>query len=282
MSETPSDQEEKVAVPTAPARREIRVVSDESSLSYLFDTARFEQICRLVNATASSSIIPSHLREDKNGPFDLETVKANVFLVFNQAIRWGIDPFASMKESYVARGNLGWSGKLVAALINAKAPLRGRLKKSYSGTPGKDDYTIEISGTLEGDGEPSVTTMNVGYAKTENQLWNKNPRLKLWYSGVIQWAREYVPEIVLGILTDDDLERIQENASERAKPAKAKAVIQKPVFDKAPEDIKATELIDAEKMAEHADNLILQEYLDSLPPEERALKEEELKREAKP
>jgi hypothetical protein len=191
------------------AAREVRVVVDTSVNANLLDTARFEHAQRIATAIAWSPLIPEHLRRNKHREFSPQEVTANVLLVINQALIWDVNPQAILGETYVVGGRLGYQGKLVAALINAKANLVERLSKTFEGKQGTDDFTIVISGTFRGESTPRETRMSVGEAKTENQMWKKNPRLKLWYSGVVQWAREYAPELILGIVTDDDAERME-------------------------------------------------------------------------
>lgn len=202
-------------------------------MANLFDTARFEHMFRIAEAMAAASLIPEHLRGTKKGgvftPFSNTETKANCFLVVNQSVRWGMDPFAVAPETYVVGGKLAYQGKLIAAVINARAGLAGRLKYSFSGTKGKDDFTITVAGKFHGDDDASEITLSVGDAKTENQMWRKDPEQKLVYSGAVKWARRYCPEVVLGIVTDDDLERI---ALTEAKPAQAREVSPRPKFEK--------------------------------------------------
>jgi hypothetical protein len=59
--------------------------------------------------------------------------------------------------------------------------------------------------------------LKVKDAATDNQMWSKDPDQKLIYSAVVKWARRHCPEVVLGIITDDDMERmIEEAAAQRA------------------------------------------------------------------
>jgi len=46
--------------------------------------------------------------------------------------------------------------------------------------------------------------VSVGQAKNDNQMWKKDPEQKLAYTGATKWARRWCPEILLGILIDDD------------------------------------------------------------------------------
>jgi hypothetical protein len=153
---------------------------------------------------AAASLMPKHLK----GSTPEEAI-ANSFLVVNQAFTWGINPFAVAQETYVVSGNLGYQGKLVAAIINTKARLKERLRYEYNDKPG-DALEITVIGTFQGEDEPRKTTLTVGQAKTQNQMWTKDPRQKLIYSGVIKWARAHAPELILGVATDDDIDRIVE------------------------------------------------------------------------
>jgi hypothetical protein len=229
MNTETEPQQEQSVIPSRP--REIRVVNDSGPLSYLFDTARFEHLFRIAEAMALAPLIPDHLRASKQKEFSLAQIKGNCFRIVNQAIRWNVDPFAIVDETYVVGGKLAYTGKVVAAVINARAPIKERLKYSYSGTKGKDDYTITVSGTFEGESGPREVTLSVGEAKTENQMWRKDPEQKLVYSSVVRWARRFTPELMLGVVTEDDIERMDASRAESAKKAR---VVERPLFDQAP------------------------------------------------
>lgn len=186
--------------------REVRVVHDESEISYLMDTAKFEHMTRIAGGMARASLIPSHL---KGASF--EETQANCFLVVNQAMRWKLDPFAIAPETYAIGGKLGFQGKLVAAVINARGNLAERLSYSFNDKAG-DALEVTVSGRIEGEDKPRTVTVTVGQAKTSNQMWTKDPHQKLIYTGAIKWARRHKPEVILGVLTDDDAEAIRDEA----------------------------------------------------------------------
>ncbi len=183
------------------AIRPMRLVEDNGPLAYLFDTARFEHMQRIAKMLAHATLTPAHLKGET-----AEQALANCFRVANQAVRWGVDPFAVCDETYVVRGKLGYQGKLVAAIVNTRAGLRGRLTYSYTGQG--DGRTITVSGTFDNETEPRTVELSVGQAKTENQMWKKDPDQKLVYSAVTKWARKHCPEVLMGVLTEDDLERM--------------------------------------------------------------------------
>lgn len=211
MPENTQDQPPQKQLAETP-KREVRVVEDASALSYLLDTGRFEHMARIAGMMAGASLIPEHMWKDKSGPLPEAMIRANCFLVVNQALRWGFDPFAVVPETYVVGGKLGFQGKLIAAVINAKAPIKAPLDYTFSGTMGKDDFTITVSATLKSEDKPRTVTLSIGQAKTDNKMWTKDPEQKLVYSGSTRWARRHCPEIILGVVTDDDLERMASEA----------------------------------------------------------------------
>lgn len=257
MNEPTTEPQEKTIVPR---QREVRVVVDDSNQGYLFDTARFEHALRIAGAMASANLIPKHLREDKNGEFQPDTVKANCFMIVNQAIRWGFDPFALLKESYVVAGILGWQGKLICAVINARAGLKENLDFTFTGKKGTPEYEVTVHGTFKSEDHERIVTLTVAQAKTANEIWVRDPEQKLCYSGAIKWARRHAPEVVLGVLIDDDVDKI---AAAQAKPVAKARIVEKPVFDVTEPETPRHERPIAKSPAEIEDDKIMERYLAS-------------------
>lgn len=208
------------------------VSTDDTENATLLDTAKFEQSQRLAMAMARASLTPKHLRGA-----DINEGQANCLRIVNQALRWGMDPFAIMDETYVVSGKLGYGGKLIAAVINSRLGTGERLQCFYNDAKG-DDFAVviftgkpdaaafEILAAYAEKGERKLLReltsvgiraihLSVGQAKTQNDMWKKDPEQKLWYSGATKWARRYAPEIVLGVATDDDFDRMAEPPTPR-------------------------------------------------------------------
>lgn len=179
----------------------------------MLDTGMFEHMQRVAMVLATSPLLPDHLRGAKRGDvvtvYEKEKIVANAFLVVNQAVRWMMDPFALAAESYVVGGKLAFQGKVIQALVNKRAGLKSRLSYEFSGTG--DDRKVVVSGTFEGETERRSVEVVMKNVKTANQLWKTDPDQKLVYNGCIKWARRFASDVVLGVLTDDDLERMAEN-----------------------------------------------------------------------
>ena len=165
--------------------------------------AMFEHVQRLAMLLADGAFTPAHLKRSTYK----ETV-ATCFRVAAQAIRWGFDPFGVADETYEIRGKLGYQGKLVIAVINSRGGLRGNLSFKHAGSGASREVTV--TGWFKDEAEPRTITLNVGQAKTSNDMWTKDPDQKLCYTGATKWARRHCPQVLMGVHTIEDLEAIAE------------------------------------------------------------------------
>ena len=179
-----------------PLTREVAVVPDSSPM---LDVAQFELMQRVAASLAKSSFIPKHL---KTG--DYEETFANVLLVVNQAQRWNMDPHQLAQHTFVVGGKLGYEGKVVAAIVNAQPRLTGKLNYTYSGEG--DKRAVVVSGRLRGESKDREVDGTVEKWKTNNENWHKSRDQMLSYRGAREWARRHMPETILGIYSEDDLE----------------------------------------------------------------------------
>lgn len=189
----------------APAQREIRVVYD---VIPVLDTARFEHMQRIASVMAGSSMVPDQLRGDT----DNQTL-ANCFLVVNQAVRWGMDPFAVAQCVSVVHGKLCYEGKLLHAVIEAKLGIR--LKYEFiDEDKGGQQLGIIVSGKFPDEDEPRTIEGRV-------KDWHKGPKSpwavegdwkrQLRYRGAREWARAHAPAVMLGAYSDDEMEDLRED-----------------------------------------------------------------------
>lgn len=227
--------------------QELTTIRTDGPLANILDKDRFEQLQRVARMLSHQSFTPAHLK----GTNQDQTV-ANCFRVVNQAIRWGFDPFAVADETYVVHGRMGYQGKLVAAVLNTRASLPGRLRPLYNTKKGTDFAVVVYSGqeplseqaktalieyadsgatqalqrlTLSG---VLAVRLTVGQGMTKNEMWIKDPEQKLWYSGAIKFARRHCPEVIQGVLTDDDMDRIGESTAPNTQAEQVAEMLGKP------------------------------------------------------
>ncbi|MEJ0096196.1 MAG: hypothetical protein WDN46_23110 [Methylocella sp.] len=179
------------------------------------DTARFEHMQRIAMVMAESNLIPDSLckitegegNNKKTSLLPLRTVVSNCFLVVNQAVRWGFDPFAVAQCVSVVKGKLCYEGKLIAAVIESK--LKIRLKFDWDDAAG-DNLGITVSGQFPDEDEPRTVQGTVGQWKTDHSgsPWRKasQARIQLAYRGTREWGRLHAPSIMLGVYTIDEMD----------------------------------------------------------------------------
>jgi RecT family len=168
--------------------------------------ATMEEAVRLAELMASAKLVPAALQKSP----------ADCLMVIQQAIRWQMDPFAVAQECSVIQGKLMHSGKLVAAVINARGGLAERLSFTYEGEG--DDRSVVVSGRLSGEAEPRTVTVRIKDARTANKVWQTQPDQQLMYHGSRVWARRHAPELMLGVYSPEEFDEPAPLSSAAKKP----------------------------------------------------------------
>jgi hypothetical protein len=229
-----------VATDDRPKQKQIIEVIDAVPL---LDTSRFEHMQRIATAMARSTLIPDSLREEggKNDKQDLpfERVASNCFLIVNQAVRWGLDPFSVAQAVSVVHGKLCYEGKLVAAVIQAKLGFNlhhlfvgeGDAMRIYlSDKPFTDDVIPLLKPNCR---LPGMRLLDGSVAEwkttgTGTPWTPKNFVRMLIYRGTRDWCRIYEPALMLGVYTPDEMMDMSENArATRAKEVAVPSVMQR-------------------------------------------------------
>lgn len=152
-----------------------------------------DQAAKLAELMARGKLVPSHLH---NSPGDC-------LMVIEQAMRWGMSPFAVAQSTSVIQGKLMFEGKLVAAALQTSGLLATRLSYDYSGEG--DARQVEISATMAGEREPRKVVVTLKEARTSNKMWQTQPDQQLAYHGARVWARRYAPEVMLGVYSPEEM-----------------------------------------------------------------------------
>ena len=198
------------------------------------DTSKFEHMQRIAMMMARSSVIPESLRKgkDENAKeiwLDHEVVVANCFRIVNQAVRWGMDPFAVADCASIVHGRLMWEGKLIAAVLDSKLGVNLEYTFTDEDKPADSQKLgVVVSGKLPD--ETKIRTIEgtvAAWHKGSKSPW-ANPaawKRQLRYMGAREWARAHKPSVMLGIYTDDEFD----NLMQRDVPSGKRAVRMKDV-----------------------------------------------------
>lgn len=163
--------------------------------------------------------VPKHLREQPGLCFG----------VVMQAIAWEMEPFAVARKSYVVNDNLAYESQLLHAVIEARAPLKGRLRCKYSGEG--PDRQCTVYGTFDGEDEPhDYTTPKFKDIPIKNSpLWKWDVDQQMFYFGSRSWARKWCPDVLLGVYAPDEAQY----AGETSRDITDRVTISNPLQDDA-------------------------------------------------
>lgn len=219
----------------------------------------FEAAQRMIRPLSESDLVPATFQKRP----------ANCLIALETAQRIGASPMMVMQNLYIVHGKPAWSSTFLIACINASrkfTPLRYRM----TGEKGTDGYGC-IAWAIDRDGEklesPEVT---IGMAKAEGwygktgSKWKTMPELMLRYRAATFFARTYVPELTMGIQTQDEIIDITPVSAESvpvtSKFEKRKKEASKAAAESESEDAKTVETepkqpekSDLEKLAEVID-----------------------------
>lgn len=211
---------------TPAPRSRISYTSVESAMG-IMDTARFEHLGRVATVMARAGLLPDTLRKDDKGEWlPFEVVQARAYLVANQADLWHADPMAVAQCTSLVYGRLMYEGKLVHGIVSARLgvdlnyefgvynPRTRDIDPMPADGLGPDDQGlgVRVSGLIPGETTPRTIAGSV-------KMWHKGakspwatpeawPR-QLRYMGAREWTRAHKPSLLLGILTDDEVDEYQ-------------------------------------------------------------------------
>lgn len=160
------------------------------------DMAKVRQIALVM--CNSGTAVPAHLR----GPERLGTCIS----VATIAARFGFDPFLLASKSYVVNDKLAFESQVIHAIIEQSGFMARRLRHRYIGEG--DARQCEVSGWIKGEEEPFVfLSPRIKDITTKTSpLWKAKPDLQLFYNASRDWARMYLPEVVMGLYAPEELE----------------------------------------------------------------------------
>ena len=202
---------------------------DDSSFSFLMDTARFEHLWRVANCFAKSDLVPSHYKGKPE----------NCMLTCQMAMRLNLEPLMLMQNTYIVHGRPGMEGKLVIALVNTRGPFTGPIEWEFDDEENPKRCTAFAIHKITGNVCKATITWKMveaeGWSKKEGSKWLTIPAQMFRYRSAVFLARAYCPEVTFGFPTVEELRDIDE--PERKRPISSlEEKLSKPVESKVVED----------------------------------------------
>lgn len=177
-----------------------------STTAMIHDEAMLQKMLSFAEVMATSRItVPKHLQ---GNPGDCLAITM-------QAMQWGMNPFAVAQKTHVVNGMLGYEAQLVAAVINTRAPIVGRLDYEWFGDWSKvngktctdDSVGVFVIARFKGEDEPRRLRMSMAQVGNvrNSPNWVSDPRQQAAYLATKKFARLHCPDVILGVYTDDEL-----------------------------------------------------------------------------
>ena len=165
----------------------------------------FEDAQRIAKALASSTLIPPQFQGQQGF--------ANCLVALEIANRMRMSPFQVMQNLHIIHGRPSWSSQFIIGLINGCgrfSPLR------YEVTGQGDSLACTCVATELASGNdlrgPTVTmamAKKEGWATKSGSKWLTLPDLMIRYRAAAFWGRLYIPELLVGIQSQEEVVDIE-------------------------------------------------------------------------
>ena len=172
-----------------------------TSTSVFSGIQQFEDAQRIAKALASSTLIPPQFQGQQGF--------ANCLVALEIANRMRMSPFQVMQNLHIIHGRPSWSSQFIIGLINGC----GRFSPLRYEISGKGDtlacaaVATELSTGEELRG-PEVTmgmAKREGWATKSGSKWATMPELMIRYRAAAFWGRLFIPELLVGIHTQEEV-----------------------------------------------------------------------------
>lgn len=188
----------------------IQPEKNEAATNAAFSSiANFKELYDIGKMFASSGLIPAVYQ---GKPMDC-------VIAVDIANRMGVSPMMVMQNLYVVKGMPSWSGQACMSLIRG-ADFK-KVRPVYTGEKGKDSWGCYISAIDKTTGEEvkgAEVTIEMAkkegwYGKTGSK-WQTMPELMLAYRAAAFFARIHIPNALMGLRVEGEVEDIQPEKAE--------------------------------------------------------------------
>lgn len=175
----------------------VTITPTETTLSVFSGEENFKNALTMANALAKSDIIPATYKGKPE----------NCLIAIELSNRLKLSPFLVMQNMHVIQGRPSWSSTFIISCINASGRFNGGLKFEMDEKRTKcRAYAVEKStgNKLVGPLITMEMAQNEGWLTKNGSKWKTMPELMLRYRAAAFFGRLYCPEIINGMLTDDE------------------------------------------------------------------------------
>jgi hypothetical protein len=165
----------------------------------------FEDAQRIAKALASSTLIPPQFQGQQGF--------ANCLVALEIANRMRMSPFQVMQNLHIIHGRPSWSSQFIIGLINGC----GRFSPLRYEVTGQGDTLactcvateLATSNDLRGPTVTMAMAKKEGWSTKSGSKWLTLPDLMIRYRAAAFWGRLYIPELLVGIQTQEEVVDIE-------------------------------------------------------------------------
>jgi len=146
----------------------------------------------------SGQAVPKHLRAQPGACLAISL----------QSLNWRMDPFAVANKSYMVNDRIAYEAQLIHAVIEQRAPIKGRIRGKVEGKDGTRKWLLQVE-TNDGD-LIEYEGPELGKITVKNSpLWKSDPDQQLWYYAVRAMCRRHFPDVILGVYEKEEIEQAE-------------------------------------------------------------------------
>lgn len=177
-------------------------VKTDSTLSVFSTEENFKNAMIMAEQLSKSDMIPATYKGKPE----------NCVIALELSNRLKLSPFLVMQNMYIVQGKPAWSSSFIISCINGSGRFSGPLKFEMDANKTK----CRAYATEKASGEKLVGPLiTIEMAQAEGWLgkngskWKTMPELMLRYRAAAFFGRLYCPEIINGMMTDDEAQDIR-------------------------------------------------------------------------
>jgi hypothetical protein len=197
--------EEKVNKDLVEMTQETHVVVNQKRFEVAREDIPYEEMWSRAKTLADSTLLPAMYQKRPE----------NVLILLETASRMGISWLMLASNLFVIQGKPSLSGQFIGALLRSTPSLRN-VQLHYVGTEGTDNYGAYVTAERKSTGEilrGATVTMKIakaeGWLSKTGSKWLTMPTLMLSYRAHTWFGRQYVPELLMGLQSSDEIDDIQ-------------------------------------------------------------------------
>lgn len=177
-------------------------VKTDSTLSVFSTEENFKNAMVMAEQLSKSDMIPATYKGKPE----------NCVIALELSNRLKLSPFLVMQNMYIVQGKPAWSSSFIISCINGSGRFSGPLKFEMDAnkTKCRAYATEKVSGEkLVGPLITMEMAQAEGWLGKNGSKWKTMPELMLRYRAAAFFGRLYCPEIINGMMTDDEAQDIR-------------------------------------------------------------------------